>query len=172
MKITMVGLAAGFVAGGAVVPGVLLVLALGGWLPFEAISRPPDWETAIGQRALIASIDARARYVANPLSGNDAEILSAGGKLYADDCAGCHGTAKAASKWGSEDFYPRVPQFWQQRISLRPEQAYLIIQDGIRYSGMAAWRHSFSDRQLWEVADFVSRIPNQSAHWHSRIQWP
>ena len=163
MKVGAIGLATGFVAGAVAVPGALLVLAFTGWLPSDAVSRPPDWETAIGQRALIASVDTRKRSVTDSLKGGDAEALSAGGKLYADDCAGCHGTTKAASKWGAEDFYPRVPQFWQQTVSLRPEQAYVIIRDGIRYSGMGAWRRLLTDSQIWQVANFVSRIPRPIA---------
>lgn len=149
--------------GGAVgAPSIVLVLGFAGWLPFDAISPPPSWETAVGQRALIASVDNRALSVADPLTSDDTEVRSGGGKLYANDCAGCHGSAKAPSKWGAEDFYPRVPQFWLEPISLRPEQAYVIIRDGIRYSGMGSWRHLLSDKQMWEVANFVSRIPDRS----------
>jgi mono/diheme cytochrome c family protein len=32
-------------------------------------------------------------------------------KMYRDDCAGCHGDYGRPSEWGSQDFYPRVPQF-------------------------------------------------------------
>ena|SRR5436309_12247021 len=34
-----------------------------------------------------------------------------GMKLFRENCAGCHGDIGQPSYWGSNNFYPRVPQF-------------------------------------------------------------
>jgi mono/diheme cytochrome c family protein len=79
------------------------------------------------------------------------------------NCAGCHGDAKARSDWGSKGFYPRVPQFWQgDAADLTPEEAYAAIHDGIRYSGMGAWKDLMKDDDMWKVANFVARIHDLS----------
>jgi mono/diheme cytochrome c family protein len=147
-----------FVAGLIAAPVLLALAGAAAWLPSNAVSAPAKWETSIGGRALDASLQKRARGLKNPIAANDTAALAAGRKLYANNCAGCHGDATAPSDWGSKGFYPRVPQFWQDRIEISPEEAYAAIHDGIRYSGMGAWRDLMKEDDMWKVANFVSRI--------------
>jgi mono/diheme cytochrome c family protein len=148
------------VVGLLALPVVLAVLALAGWLPADAVSQPPAWEVAIGERALDASLEARAKGVHNPIAASDSVALLAGEKLFRDNCAGCHGSATTDSPWGARNFYPRVPQFWraEEDDMPAPEEAYIAVRDGIRYSGMGAWNGMLNERQLWQVANFVSRM--------------
>jgi mono/diheme cytochrome c family protein len=118
---------------------------------------PPGWEMSVGMRALDASLEHRSDGLKNPIAKNDAAALAAGEKLYTDNCAGCHGDAKAPSAWGSKGFYPRAPQFWQEGSDVTPEEAYAAIHDGVRYSGMGAWRDLMKDDDIWKVANFVAR---------------
>ena len=151
-----------FVVGAIATPVAFILLALSGALGFDAISQPPAWEAGTGQRALLAGVDVRARSVRNPLDTSDPGVVAAGKKIYSDDCSGCHGSPKAVSSWGARNFYPRVPQFWQQPVSIRPEQAFVIVRDGIRYSGMGAWRGLLTERQMWDVALFVSTLHSRA----------
>jgi mono/diheme cytochrome c family protein len=81
--------------------------------------------------------------------------------VYRENCAGCHGDARGPSRWGSGGFYPRVPQFWQEHHEhVTAPEAFVTVRDGIRYSGMGAWRGMLSDAEMWQVANFVSRIHN------------
>lgn len=156
-----------FVVGSIATPVAFTLLAVSGVLGFDAISQPPTWEAALAQRALFAGVDVRARTVSNTFDTSDPGVVAAGKKIYSDDCSGCHGTPKAVSSWGARNFYPRVPQFWQQAVSIRPEQAFVIVRDGIRYSGMGAWRGLLTERQMWEVATFVSTL-NSRADTHRK----
>jgi mono/diheme cytochrome c family protein len=45
-----------------------------------------------------------------PLAASE-ETLLAGAKIYRINCTGCHGDFGQPSMWGSNAFYPRVPQF-------------------------------------------------------------
>jgi len=160
-----------FVAGLIAVPVVFVVAAIAGWLPSTATARPPGWEMSLGMRALDTSLEHRSDNLKNPIAANDKAALAAGMKLYADNCAGCHGDAKAPSAWGSKGFYPRAPQFWQEGSDVSPEEAYAAIHDGIRYSGMGAWRDLMKPDDMWKVANFVARIGEQpqskgSMHMH------
>jgi mono/diheme cytochrome c family protein len=149
-----------FVVGLLILPLALGVLALAGWLPSNAVSQPPGWEAAIGERALDASLEGRAKGLRNPIAANDTAALMRGMKLFRDNCAGCHGGAHADSSWGTRNFYPRVPQFWRVEEDDVPtaEEAYAAVRDGIRYSGMGAWNGMLSEQQMWQVASFVSRM--------------
>ena len=158
-----------FIVGLVAAPTLVALAGVTGRLPSDAMSEPPKWESSVGMRALEASLEGRAKGLENPIAANDAAAFAAGQKLYADNCAGCHGSRSGPSKWGASGFYPRVPQFWQKGTDVTAEQAYAAVHDGIRYSGMGAWRDLMKDDDIWKVANFVARIkPMQSASKSAR----
>lgn len=152
-----------FIAGLMAAPLLLSLAAVFGWLPSNATAAPPSWEMAIGMRALDASLAARAKGLKNPIAPNDKAALTQGRRIYADNCAGCHGTARAPSPWGGSGFYPRAPQFWEDGSDVTPEEAYVAIRDGVRYSGMGAWRDLMKSDDTWKVANFVAQVGKASA---------
>ena len=145
-----------FIIGLVFIPVLVAIAGIMGWLPSDATSEPPKWESSAGMRALDASLDKRSRGLNSPIAPNDASALAAGGKIYADDCAGCHGSAKGPSDWGAKNFYPRAPQFLQEGSDVSPSEAFAAIHDGIRYSGMGAWRGQLKDEDMWKVANYVA----------------
>lgn len=146
-----------FVVGLIAAPLLFALAGIAGWLPSNATSNPPKWESSIGMRALDASLEKRSDGLTNPIQASDKAALAAGQTIYSDKCAGCHGDAKGPSKFGT-GFYPRVPQFFQEGADVNPKEAYAAIQDGVRYSGMPAWRGMMSDQQMWQVANYVASI--------------
>lgn len=167
------GLILAFVVGLLVLPLIVGVMAMVGWLPTNAVSQPPAAEVAIGERALDASLEARAKGLHNPVAANDTAALLAGEKLFRENCGGCHGGARADSAWGARNFYPRVPQFWRVEEDDVPaaDEAFVAIRDGIRYSGMGGWKDIISEQEIWQVANFVSRMhhlpPDVNRAWHA-----
>src|SRR3954451_16033602 len=93
-----------FGVGVIVLPLGIVLLAASGLLSSDSVSQPPMWEAAIGERALEASLAARAKGLRNPIGANDNAALLAGMKLFRDNCAGCHGGDSADSKWGARNF--------------------------------------------------------------------
>jgi mono/diheme cytochrome c family protein len=150
-----------FVAGLIIGPLLFGLAAVAGWLPSNATTMPPNWEMSLGMRALDASLEHRSDKLKNPIAADDKAALASGMKIYANNCAGCHGDAKAPSAWGSKGFYPRAPQFWQEGSDVTPEEAYAAIHDGIRYSGMGAWRDLMKPDDMWKVANFVAQMREQ-----------
>jgi thiosulfate dehydrogenase len=150
-------LIAAFVAGAIAVPILVVLTALLGLWPADATSEPPGWETAIASRALEASIEWQAPEAKSPVPADNATIL-AGIKMYGEACAGCHGLAKLRSVYGLSA-YPRVPQFGRQPPDLKDYQAYWVIKNGLRYSGMVGFHGmKTSDEDMWRAAEFVSHL--------------
>jgi mono/diheme cytochrome c family protein len=147
-----------FVFGLIALPALLLIAGVFGWLPSNATAEPPKWESSMGMQVLDASLEKRSARLSNTIAGTDTVALAAGGKIYADKCAGCHGSAKGASAWGAKGFYPRAPQFFQEGSDVSAPEAFTAIHDGIRYSGMGAWRDLMSDADTWKVANFVASL--------------
>ena len=149
---------AAFIVGLIAIPVLLAIVGIAGWLPSNATSDPPKWESSPAMRALDASLEKRSDGLKNPVAENDSAALALGQKIYADNCAGCHGSAKGPSDWGSKGFYPRAPQFFQEGSDVSPTEAYAAIHDGIRYSGMGAWRDLMKEDDMWKVANVVANI--------------
>jgi len=148
----------GFILGVIAFPIIFVLVGIAGWLPSNSTSEPPHWESSLGMRALDASLEKRSDAASNPIQPNDQIALAAGKKIYADNCAGCHGSATGPSAWGAKGFYPRAPQFFQEGTDVSPTEAFAAIHDGVRYSGMGAWRGQLNDEQIWKVANFVAGI--------------
>ena len=154
------GRLAAFVLGLIFLPVLLLLLAVMG----RAAERQPLGAAGLGERARRGGARslARAPRRGAAQSGRARATRprsSPAWTLYRENCAGCHGGARGPSAWGSGNFYPRVPQFWQEHHEhVTPAEAFVAVRDGIRYSGMGAWRGMLTEPEMWQVANFVSRM--------------
>jgi thiosulfate dehydrogenase len=157
-----------FVIGFLILPSVLLILALFGFFPVYATAIPSALEKSIAIKSLHASIQRRTSTIKNPLADSE-QVLLGGLKLYRYNCAGCHGDYNQPSQWGTNNFYPRVPQFAQKASNLSAEEMFLVVKNGVRYSGMASWNGLISDTEIWRIVTFLSSIhslpPNVEAAW-------
>jgi len=141
----------------ALIVVVALVTARAGWWPVAATAPPPHWESVFGQSTLQASLSRQAVGLTNPVAPSS-EVLIAGVRIFKMNCAGCHGTPGQPSQWGTQNFYPRVPQFADKAPRLSAPQMFVAIKYGIRYSGMGAWNGMMSDEDIWKVATFLEHI--------------
>jgi hypothetical protein len=92
----------------------LLVLAIGGVLymrlglaEVRGDLPPSPWERSLMSSAVHASVRRRAPEVPNPIAPTEVNLI-AGGKLYANECAGCHGTPGKPNE-SSDTLYPPIP---------------------------------------------------------------
>ena len=161
----------GLILGILMLPVVVLAMAVTGRLPVVATENPPRWEQALLHFALERSLARQVPDLKNPVAPTEENLL-AGMKTFRDGCAGCHGEADKKSRWGTEEFYPRVPQFGFEPTALSDPQIFWVIKNGVRYSGMGGngGTGGYSDEQIWKVASFLSRLNslprNVVVEWH------
>src|SRR5215469_8818398 len=118
---------------------------------------PSRWENYLMNTAVHASIRAEAPDVRNSVQPTD-ENLIAGGKLYLNACAGCHGTP--GKPFGSKGpiLYPPIPELPVIGTELSEAQIFWVAKHGIRRSGMFANGAWASEEELWTVAAYVKRM--------------
>jgi cytochrome c553 len=139
---------------------LLLAAAAVAWLGLvdvRADAAIPPWFAAWFSSSVHRSVIRQAATVNSLAPASQAEII-AGGKLYVNDCAGCHGApGETGSEFGAT-FYPPVPQLALHGTSYSEKQIFWIAKHGVRRSGMASQSDSYSDEKLLLLAAFISRI--------------
>jgi mono/diheme cytochrome c family protein len=111
----------------------------------------PAWQSALMHFAVRASVRRRAPRTQNPPSHTDADLI-AGGKLYLDGCAGCHGGL--ASRPLTRPLFTPPPRFALVGTPYSESESFWIIKHGIRRTGMSAYG-DYTDRQIWALAEFA-----------------
>lgn len=141
----------------------LLILVLGsfaylrlGYAEVRGDLPPSNWERVLMFSAAHASVRRRAQELPNPVSPTD-ENLIAGGKIYSDECAGCHGAVGKQDQTG-DSLYPPIPQLPLVGTTYTEAQIFWVAKHGIRLSGMFANGKWDSDQKLWTVAAYIKRI--------------
>ena len=151
---------------GRIVLGVILGLLLGplavlawfqwGNVPVAVADPPLPMERQITHIALNARI---AREMpGNPPIAADETNLTAGAEVYRDQCAACHGFHGKASSFGPHMF-PKAPPLWEKHPNSDvvgvsddpPGKTYWKVTNGIRLTGMPAFKDVLTDTQIWQV---------------------
>jgi mono/diheme cytochrome c family protein len=142
----------------------ILVIILGGYyvvkkgyMNTQADQAPPALERKIAMTAVDASIERRAVEQKNPIQPAD-ENLTAGAKIYADSCAGCHGLPSNPNSQFGRSFNPPVPQFFTEAPDMPDYQNFYVIKHGLRWTGMPSWAGMLNDTQIWTVVGFLGKI--------------
>jgi mono/diheme cytochrome c family protein len=146
----------------------LLVMVIGGYtvlrrgyINFNADVPPMPFERKIAMQASDASTDRHAPEMKNPLTATD-ETMLAGARLYKDHCAGCHGDPVHPDLVLGRSFNPPAPQFMSDMADMPDNQNFYIIQHGIRWTGMPAWKNTLNDTQTWQVVTFLGNMQQLS----------
>ena len=115
-------------------------------------------EFSVMRMAVHASVRRHAPEVPNPVAPTD-ENLIAGGKMYLNDCAGCHGTPGRTQRW-ADPLNPAAPQLPVTGTEYSEAQIFWVAKHGIRRTGMFANGVWNADQKLWTLAAYIYRIRN------------
>ena len=124
---------------------------------------PSRLESLVMTSAVHASVRREAPETPNPFAPTD-ENLIAGGKLYTDGCAGCHGVPGKANKDGGDVLFPPVPQLPLVGTEYTEAQIFWVIKHGIRRTGMFANGKWNTDQEMWTMAAYIKRMQSLPPH--------
>jgi len=139
----------------AILLGGFLYLRLG-FAEMRGDIPPSRFETWLLQPALHASVRREAPEIPNPVQPTDANLIS-GGKLYLNECAGCHGEPGKPDQ-SSSTLFPPIPQLATTGTPYTESQIFWVAKHGIRRSGMFANGKWDSDQKLWTISAYIARI--------------
>jgi len=117
---------------------------------------PSALESSLMRMAVHASVRRHAPETPNPVAPTQ-ENLVAGGKMYLNECAGCHGTPGVARKW-ADTLNPPAPQLPDVGTEYSEAQIFWVAKHGVRRTGMFANGVWDSDQKLWSLSAYIYRI--------------
>jgi mono/diheme cytochrome c family protein len=99
----------------------------------------------------------------------------AGFRLYDRDCASCHGGPGIPRSPWADGMNPSPPYLLDAARHWRPGELYWIVGNGVKMTGMPAWRPRRSDDELWDIVAFLEAMPFVTATDYAlmrRTQFP
>ncbi len=145
-----------------IVLGLLLAPAIvWGWLrfghpPVAVADSPLPFERKIVGIPLHRRID-REMIETPPVAANEQTFI-AGARIYREQCASCHGVHGQPAVFAAHMF-PKAPALWEAHHNGKvigvsddpPGETYWKVANGIRLSGMPAYKQILSDTEMWQV---------------------
>jgi mono/diheme cytochrome c family protein len=150
------GIAIGFILCLAILGGGMFYYFAAGIAPV-AISDPPmPFEKKLANMALDAHI-AKQHVVQSTVSSDEIAFL-AGAGIYKQYCASCHGLPGQPPSDYAATMYPKPTQLFRGNgVTDDPtSESYWKVANGIRMSGMPAFKTRLTDKQIWQVSQLVA----------------
>src|SRR5438105_4953771 len=126
----------------------------------SADAAPSTLERTVATQLVRLSISPEAEHRNNPFN-EDATAWRGATDHYQDHCAICHGADGHGRTEMGENMYPKVPDLADPAVQRLSDGAlFAIIQNGVRWTGMPAWKREHSPEDTWKLVSFVRRIPS------------
>lgn len=153
----------GAVAGLALASALGFAASLGGWVNVGALWPDPPpvawWLHATYER----SVARRAADIGEPVDLDDPAGVLAGARAFNEICSVCHTPPGLSPTVQSQGLNPAPPELSQLLDERTPAQAFWVIRNGVRMTGMPAFGPTHSDEQLWQLVAFLRQAVGMDA---------
>jgi thiosulfate dehydrogenase len=150
------GLVIGFLLAVVILAGGGFYYLASGMAPVATADPPMPFEKKLANMSLHAHIN--NQHVGQPPVAADEPTFLAGADVYKQHCAICHGLPGQPPTDYDSTMFPKPTQLFRGKgVSNNPASAsYWKTANGIRLSGMPAFKGKLTDTQLWQVSQLVA----------------
>jgi thiosulfate dehydrogenase len=143
-----------------------------GLVPVATASAPLPFERLIAGTALNARVNKEAPK-SSPIQASD-EVYAAGGKIYRNNCAVCHGLPGQEQTAIAKGEFPKPPNLFKGKgVTDDPAGVtYWKVANGIRLTGMPGFSGSLSSEQMWQVSLLLAHADKLPATVQTTLQEP
>jgi len=147
---------AGFILGILVMLGGAYYYFVSGTAPVAVADPLMPFERKMANMALDAHIE--HQHVGESPVPADEHTFLAGADVYKRNCASCHGLPGKPPTDYATTMFPKPTQLFIGKgvTDDPPSESYWKAQNGIRLSGMPAFKDKLTDTQLWQVSQLVA----------------
>jgi mono/diheme cytochrome c family protein len=129
----------------------------------SASKSPSQGETSLANAAKDVTIPLEAGKMQNPQPAT-AEVVSQGQEVFLGSCAQCHGADARGDTTIGRNMDPPAMDLTSDHVQhWKDAELFWIIQNGVRLTGMPAWKSTISTDDTWKLARFIHNFPNVSA---------
>lgn len=133
-----------------------------------ASKQPSKVETALANMAKDVVIPIEAKNLRNPLPANE-EVVRDAQQIYVRSCTICHGMDGHARTDLGRGMYPPAMDLTSPHVQKWTDaELFWIIQNGVRLTGMPAWKDMISETDTWKLVYFIHNLPRLNAQAHTR----
>lgn len=111
--------------------------------------------------AMRRSVKARARQIDVPALDN-AAVIERGVAYFRDHCVQCHGAPGVAPEPFALGLTPAPANLVHTAREWGAAEMFWVVKEGIKMTGMPAWRYRMSDDDIWSVVAFLRVLPTLS----------
>jgi thiosulfate dehydrogenase len=146
----------GVVVGLLVLPVFAFVYLRLGYAPVATAAPPLPLEKTLTGMALNARV-AKEAPKQSPIPASEPNLM-AGAKSYRQYCSACHGISGEPQSAVAKGMFPAPPQlFHGNGVTDDPVgETYWKAANGIRLTGMPAFRESLTEEELWQVSQLLA----------------
>jgi thiosulfate dehydrogenase len=126
-----------------------------GRAPVATSAPPMPFEKKLAQMGLQAYLDKLPH--PQPQVPADEVNLIAGAKIYKEQCAVCHGLPNEPKTAAAQGMFPAPPQLFHGAGVTDDDawESYWKAENGIRMTGMPAFKGQLTETQIWQVVVLV-----------------
>jgi mono/diheme cytochrome c family protein len=137
---------------------------LGALLQGCTAGKPPSQaESSLANAAKDVAIPLEAGKKKNPLPDTD-EVVSQGREVFLGSCAQCHGADAHGDTNVGRNMTPPAMDLSSSHVQHWSDaELFWIIQNGVRLTGMPAWRSSISENDSWKLTHFIHNLHRMDA---------
>src|SRR5271169_2167670 len=134
---------------------------------------PSQEETSLANAAKDVTIPLEAGKKTNPLPETN-EVVSQGQEVFLGSCAQCHAADGRGDTTIGRNMAPPAMDLTSPHVQHWSDaELFWIIQNGVRLTGMPAWKSSISDNDTWKLAHFIHNLPRlNTASASAAVQSP
>ena len=118
--------------------------------------------TWITHETMIHSVRRHSARVEAPRAFTAAQV-AAGFCRYQAHCVACHGASGVARQQWVSGLEPAPPYLLDVRKDFTRPQLFWTVKNGIKMTGMPAWRNSMRDEEIWDVVAFLDAMPKMDS---------
>ena len=119
---------------------------------------PTHWMLDTGMRR---SVKQRAAGIAVPDLEQPGQIQR-GLALFRQHCVQCHGAPGVAPQPFALGMTPAPANLVYTAREWPPAEVFWVVKEGIKMTGMPAWKHRLPDGDIWAVVSFMRELPRLS----------
>jgi len=149
------GFLTGIVVGVLLVAGGIYFYFASGRAPVATAAAPIPFERMFARIGLHAYLEKLPH--PEPQVPADETNLIVGAKVYKEQCAVCHALPGEPQSAAALGMFPKPPQLFHG-VGVTdddPWETYWKVENGIRMSGMPAFKGQLTEKQIWQVSVLV-----------------